>query len=71
MRRSARDFIADLMQRRDVIEEPERAALGGHDQVLAMHGNVGDRGEWQVELQRLPAPAIIERNVDAELGAGI
>ena len=60
-----------LAERRQVVEDPERAALGGDDQVVALHDHVGDRDDGQVALERLPVRAVVERDVEAGLGAGV
>ena len=59
-----------LAQRRDVVEDPERAAVRGGDQVTAVDINVADGGDGQIELQWLPVLAVIEGGVDAEFGSG-
>jgi hypothetical protein len=60
-----------LSQRRDIVHHPERAAVRCKDQIVAMHGDVANRGDRKVELQRLPCGTIVERNVDAELRSGV
>ena len=44
----------DLVQRRQVVENPEAATLGRRDEVLLLHRQVGDGHLGQVELERLP-----------------
>ena len=61
---------SQLAQRRDVVENPERAAVSGDDEIVAVNGQIAHRGDRQVELQRLPVVAVVERNVNAEFGAG-
>ena len=64
----------DLAQRRDVVENPEAAAVGAdHQVVLVVIGvdvEVADGGAGQVLAQRLPVIAIVEADVDGGLGAG-
>ena len=66
----ARDRIG-LAQRRDIVEDPESAAMGGHNQVIALHQEVMDRRDGQVQLQRLPGCAVVQREEDAKLSARI
>ena len=66
----ARHRGVELTERRDVVEHPERTPVRGDDQVVVPLVEITDRGHRQVELQRLPVVAVVERDVDAELGAG-
>src|SRR5437660_1025626 len=68
VRRGGANPGIELMQRREVVEDPERAALGRDDQVLVVHPDVVDGHVRQVELERLPVPAIVEGEEHAELG---
>ena len=63
--------IVGLVQRRQVVENPEGAALCGHDQILVRHLDIGDGRVRQIELEALPVRAVIEGNVHAEFGAGV
>ncbi len=63
--------IGGLAQRFDVVHDPERAAVRGDREIVAVHGEVANRGDRQIELQRLPRRAVVKRNVDAPFGAGI
>ncbi len=65
------DGCSHLTQRRDVVHHPEGTAVGRNHEIVAVHREVADRGDGQIELQRLPEGAIVERNVDAALGAGV
>ena len=64
----------DLAQRRDVVENPEAAAVGAdHQVVLVVIGvdfEVADGGAGQVLAQRLPVIAIIEADIHRGLGSG-
>ncbi len=60
-----------LAEGSDIIERPKGAAMRGHDQIIAFNGEIVNGCGWQIEFQRLPAPAIIERNVDAVFRARI
>ena len=44
------------VQRRDIVENPERAPLGRRDEVVVLEREIGDRDDRQIELQRLPLP---------------
>ena len=57
-------LVIKLPQRREVIKNPERAAVRRNDQVIAVNVEVTHRGVWQIQLQRLPVVAVVERNVD-------
>ena len=59
------------MERREVVEDPERAALRGEHEVFVRELDVGDRRGGQVQLEGLPVGAVVERNVHAEFGAGV
>src|SRR5579859_4460717 len=60
-----------LAEGTDVIERPKGAPVCGHDQVIAFYGEIVNGCGRQIEFQRLPAPAIIERNVNAVFRARI
>ena len=66
-----RDFRASLTQRREVIENPEGAAVGGGDEVVAMHGEIANIGGREIQLQGLPVVAIVEGNVECVFGSGV
>src|SRR3970282_2540198 len=65
----ALDRVIDLLQRRDVVEDPERAARGRDDQVvrLLVDPEVRHRRHRKVELERVPALAVVARDEDPEL----
>jgi hypothetical protein len=62
----------DLAQRRDVVENPEAAAVGGDDQVvlvvIGVDVETADGSAGQVLAQRLPVIAVVEADVDGGLG---
>ena len=68
--RGGRELGLRLPQRRDVVEDPERAALRRDDDVLVLDHEVGHGNDGQVALQRLPRRAGVEGHVDPRLGAG-
>ena len=67
-------FAAIWRSGRDVVENPEAAAVGAdHQVVLVVIGvdvEVADGGAGKVLPQRLPVIAIVEADVDGGLGAG-
>ena len=64
--RTCRRLRLDLLERRQIVENPESAPLRRDHEVLMRHLDIGDRRHRQVHLERLPVPAVIERNVNAE-----
>ncbi len=67
----AGDGDAGLAQRADVIKHPERAAMSGNHQIVAVDDEIVDRSRRQVELQRLPVCAVVKRSPRARFRAGI
>ena len=65
------DLLIELVQRRDVIQNPEGPPLGGCDQIIVMHPQIRDRNLGKVQLQWLPLAAVIEGNVHARFGSGV
>jgi len=63
-------LVVQLAQRRDVVEDPERAAVRRNNQVVAVNREIAHRGVRQIQLQRLPGISIVEGNIDRCLGAG-
>ena len=62
--------ICSLPQRSDVVENPERASVRGNDQIFAVNREIANRCDRKIQLQRLPVVAVIEGNVNSELGSG-
>ncbi len=71
LRVRARHLVRQLVQRREVVEDPEGASLRRDEQVAVLHPHVGDRDDREVELERRPVRAVIERDVHPELGPGV
>ena len=63
----------DLLQRRDVVHDPEAAAVGRDHQVVEvlLHDDAGHRRVRQIVLQRQPALSIVERHEDGVLEAEV
>ena len=64
------DIGGHLAERTQVIENPKGPPLGCDNQITPFDGHVGDRRDGQVELKRLPARTVVERDIESELGAG-
>ena len=71
MRRRSGDRFVYLMQRRQVVENPERPALRRKHEIVVRDLDIGDRRVRQIQLEGLPVRAVIERNVHAEFGARV
>ena len=63
--------LRGLSQRRDVVENPEGAPVGGDHEIIAVHGQIAHRSDGKIQLQRLPVVALVEGDFDAKLGAGV
>ena len=61
-------LIADLTERRDVIENPERPAVSSDDDVIVFDYQIANRARRHIQSQRLPVVAVVERDVDGALG---
>src|SRR6185437_1525197 len=61
----------DLAERAHVVEHPEAAAVGGDGEVIAVDDDVPHGGDGHVELEWMPVVAVVEGDVDAELGGGV
>ena len=67
--RGVRGVGLHLPQRLDVVEDPETAAVRPQDDIAVLHHQVADRRIRQVLLQSRPAIAVVQRHIDAVLGA--
>src|ERR1700740_604780 len=54
------DFRAGLTARREGVEDQEGAAVGGGDEIVAMHCEVANVRGREIQLQGLPVVAIVE-----------
>ncbi len=63
--------IHQFMQRREVIENPERPPMRCHDHVRALDDQVMDRHDGQIAARPLPVAAIIEGDVQPRLRARV
>src|SRR6266536_2000190 len=60
-----------LTDGRQVVEDPEGTSLRRDDQVSLLDRQVRDGDDGQVELEGLPGGAVVEGDIEAELGPGI
>ena len=44
--------------------------MRGHDQILAANREIANRCDRKIQLQRLPVVAVVEGDVNPELGSG-
>src|SRR5262245_26679111 len=70
LRRQA-PLISELVQWREIVENPERPSVRGRDQVMIFDDQVIDRHDWQVPLQRLPDSPSVKGDIDAGFRASI
>ncbi len=70
MRLLLRNGIVVLPQRADVVENPESAAVRRNDQIIVLDDQVVHRRHGQIQLQRLPFPAVVKRYINALLRSG-
>src|SRR5205085_1062396 len=59
-----------LPQGRDVVEDPERAAMRAHYNIIVLDYEVADGSGRHVETERLPVAALIEGYVNGRFGTG-
>src|SRR5690349_9420037 len=71
MRRGGHALRVHLPQSAEIIERPERTALGGRVQIVVSNLEIRDRYDRQVPRQRLPVGTCIEGDVDPGLGTGV
>ena len=71
LRGIVRGSVVELVKRRQVVQDPERAPMGRDDHLDVLDDQVVDRRDRQVAAEPMPASAVVERNVDARLGPAI
>ena len=54
-----------------LVHDPEAAAVGGDGEVVAVDDDVADGGGGHVVLERVPVDAVVQADIDAELGGGV
>jgi hypothetical protein len=62
--------MASSFHARRVVEDPERAAVSGDDEIVAVNYQIANGADGQIVLQRAPGRAVVEGNEDADFGAG-
>src|SRR5262249_57672972 len=62
--------LVPLTQRRDVVEDPESAAMRGKDEIVVLNDEVAHRGSRQIQPQRFPLRAIVERQINSLFRSG-
>jgi hypothetical protein len=60
----------ELPQRRDVVEDPETAAMGRHDEIVVLDDQIPHRTRRQIQSQRFPVGAVVERHINAFFRSG-
>src|SRR5439155_1117683 len=65
----ARDHAPQLAQRRDIVQNPERASVRRRDEVALLDREIVHRHDREVESERLPVRPVIERHPHAPLAA--
>src|SRR5262249_39151554 len=65
-----RYIVIDLTQGADIVEDPETATVSRYDQVVIVNCQVAHRAGREVQLQRLPLLAIVERYKHSKLRSG-
>src|SRR2546425_10414514 len=71
VRARAQDGAAQLLERRQVVEDPERSAVRSRDEGVVVDRKVAHRRGRQAELQRLPVIPLVEGDGDTQLGPGV
>src|SRR5579872_6575900 len=61
--------VAGLSQWRNVIENPERAAVSSDYEIVAVNHHIQHRNRWEILLQREPVIAVIKGNIDSGFGS--
>ena len=62
--------IFNFAQCGDVVENPEGASVGADDEIVVVNREIAHGGVRQIELQRLPMVAVVERNPNGIFGSG-
>src|SRR6185503_2032789 len=60
-------LIADLTERRNVIEYPERPAVSPDHYVIVFDHQIANRARGHIQSQRLPVVPVVKRNVNGPL----
>ena len=57
--------LVELAQWSDVVEDPESPSVRRHDEIIILNDEIAHRGRRQIQPQRLPLRAVIERHINA------
>jgi len=71
MGRTRRHRAGELAQRAQIVDDPERASLGGEDEIVIARLEVGDGGDREALRESLPPAASVERDIESVLRAGV
>src|SRR6266513_2887538 len=71
LEQSSRARLFDLSERRNIVQNPQSAAVGRGHQIASMHVQIANRSCRQINLQSLPMISAIERDIDAVLCAAV
>ena len=63
----SRGLRVHLTERGQVVKYPEGAPVRRYHQIVVFHYQIVNWGDGQIQLQRLPVRAVIERNEDSEI----
>src|SRR5689334_9437814 len=66
-----RYFWLVLLQRRKIVQRPERASMSCHEQVIAVDGEIVNGRDRQIALERFPMRTVIPGEKHAAFCAGI
>ena len=61
----------ELMEGTDIVQDPKGPALRRDDQIVSMKFDVANGHVRQIQLERLPVRAVVERDEDAEFSSGV
>src|SRR5271155_1551249 len=64
-------LVAELAQWADVIQDPKRASVCGDDEIVVLHYEIVHWSRRQIQFERPPIGAVVERNVNAILRARV
>src|SRR5688572_11692937 len=65
------NVFIQLVERGEIIDQPEASSLCGRNQVVIFNGEVSDRNCRKIQLERFPAGTVVKRNVHSGFGAGV
>src|SRR5260370_40117791 len=63
--------VFELTNWAEVVKNPKGTAVGSHDKVVVLDGQIVHRCGRQVQLQRTPVRSFVERNINTVFRTGI